>query len=229
MITHDRVSTGVGGLDTMLKGGFIQGRPYLIVGGPGSGKTIFGMQFLWDGLMKGENVLYVTLEEPFDELRQNMVPFGWDTGKIRILDLSPESRREEDLKNLDFMEEELRLELRNEQHKRVVFDSTTTVRLLEGHDIDGRRRILSLMRILKEAEATSLLICESIQGEIPMESFLARGVIRILTTNKSGEKLRAMQIEKMRGTDFDEHIRPMQITPKGIRIDPDEIAVDAFW
>ena len=226
---QERVSTGIGGLDTMLKGGLIPRRPYLLIGGPGSGKTILGMQFLWDGLMKGEPVLYVTLEEPFDELRQNMVPFGWDTRKIRILDLSPESRREEDLKNLDFMEEELAMELRQEKHRRVVLDSTTTIRLLEGNDLDSRRRILSLMRVLKDAETTSIMICEAIGDEVPMESFLARGVIRIRTSIRSGERLRALQIDKMRGTDFDEHIRPMQISAKGIKVDPDEVAFDGFY
>ena len=77
--TIRKIPSGIPGLDKMLEGGFIEGRPYLIIGGPGAGKSIFTMQFLMVSLTRGENALYVTLEEPFDEIRQNMATFGWGT------------------------------------------------------------------------------------------------------------------------------------------------------
>jgi KaiC/GvpD/RAD55 family RecA-like ATPase len=224
-----KIPSGIPGLDKMLNGGIIAGRPYLVVGGPGAGKSIFTMQFLMIAISQGENALYVTLEEPFDEIRQNMATFGWDTRKVRILDASPEGR-ETDMEDwsLDYLAKELDNELDNKKHTRVAFDSTTTLRMLDQSDYMARRRILSIMRILANAKCTSLLICESVNKNLPMESFLARGVIKLYTTTVSGEKIRALGIEKMRGTSFDEHIRPFSITNTGIQVQSDEIAFESF-
>ncbi len=224
-----KIQSGIPGLDKMLHGGFIEGRPYLVIGGPGAGKSIFTMQFLMVAINRGENALYVTLEEPFNEIRQNMATFGWDTSKVRILDASPEGR-EKDMEDysLDYLATELAHELDTKRHKRVAFDSTTTLRMLDQSDYMARRRILSIMKILANSNCTSLLICEGGTREIQMESFLARGVIKLYTTTVSGEKIRAIGIEKMRGTSFDEHIRPFSITNTGIQVAADEIAFESF-
>lgn len=62
------VSTGNAGLDAILKGGLPESRLYLLEGAPGSGKTTLCLQFLLDGVSKGEKVLYVTLSETSEEL-----------------------------------------------------------------------------------------------------------------------------------------------------------------
>lgn len=224
-----KIPSGIPGLDKMLQGGFIEGRPYLVIGGPGAGKSIFTMQFLMVAISRGENALYVTLEEPYDEIRQNMATFGWDTSKVRILDASPEGReRDVEDYSLDYLIKELKQELEVKHHKRVAFDSTTTLRMLDQSDYLARRRILSIMKILANAKCTSLLICEAETKGITMESFLARGVIKLYTTTVSGEKIRAIGIEKMRGTSFDEHIRPFSISNSGIQVAADEIAFESF-
>jgi circadian clock protein KaiC len=227
--TMRKIPSGIPGLDKMLNGGFIEGRPYLVIGGPGAGKSILTMQFLMVALNRGENALYITLEEPYDEIRQNMATFGWDTSRVRILDASPEGR-DTDMEDwsLDYLAKELNHELETKNHKRVAFDSTTTLRMLDQSDYMARRRILSIMKILANAKCTSLLICEDDTKNISMESFLARGVIKLYTTTVSGEKIRALGIEKMRGTSFDEHIRPFSITDKGIQVQADEIAFESF-
>jgi KaiC/GvpD/RAD55 family RecA-like ATPase len=63
-----RVQTGVAGLDEVLHGGLPPDRLYLIDGNPGSGKTTLALQFLLDGVRKGEKCLFVTLSETPDEL-----------------------------------------------------------------------------------------------------------------------------------------------------------------
>jgi len=85
----DRVSTGVPGLDEMLGGGLIPGRPYVVSGTTGSGKTILAVQFLHQGVKQGERALLVAIDEPPAEIRENVRALGWDVGKIRILDVHP--------------------------------------------------------------------------------------------------------------------------------------------
>ena len=78
----EKIPTGIEGLDKMLEGGLIKGRPYVLCGRPGAGKTIFCMQFLRKGVERGENSMYVTLEEPVSEIQQNIKVLGWDIDKI---------------------------------------------------------------------------------------------------------------------------------------------------
>lgn len=77
-----RAGTGIKGFDSMIEKGFERNSINLIVGGSGSGKTIFGMQFLIDGIKRGETVMYVTFEEKRDEFYKNMKDFGWDLKKL---------------------------------------------------------------------------------------------------------------------------------------------------
>lgn len=84
-----RVSTGIAGLDRMLGGGLVGGRPYLLTGGTGSGKTLIGLRFLLEGLRQGEPVLMVAVDEPPSEILDNVRTFGWDLSAIRTLDANP--------------------------------------------------------------------------------------------------------------------------------------------
>lgn len=87
-----RMSTGIEGLDEMLRGGLIVGRPYVVSGTTGSGKTTLGIQFLHQGVKAGERSLLVAVDEPPTEIRENFRALGWDVGKIRILDVHPAAK-----------------------------------------------------------------------------------------------------------------------------------------
>jgi KaiC/GvpD/RAD55 family RecA-like ATPase len=89
---RERVSTGISGMDQMLKGGLMPGRPYVLSGTSGSGKTTFAIQFLQQGVKKGERALLVAVDEPPQEIRENVRALGWDVGKIRILDVHPTAK-----------------------------------------------------------------------------------------------------------------------------------------
>jgi len=86
------MSTGIEGMDQMLDGGLIPGRPYVVAGSYGSGKTTFCVQFLQQGVRQGERALFVSIDEPPAELRENVRFLGWDVGKIRILDVHPAAK-----------------------------------------------------------------------------------------------------------------------------------------
>ncbi|HZY91892.1 MAG TPA: ATPase domain-containing protein [Thermoplasmata archaeon] len=92
MIELSRVSCGIPGLDRMLGGGLVAGRPYLVTGGTGSGKTLLGLSFLMDGLRRGEQVLLVAVDEPPQEILENVRSFGWDLSAVSTLDANPGTR-----------------------------------------------------------------------------------------------------------------------------------------
>ena len=92
MYSPDRVSIGVPGLDRMLGGGLIPGRPYLETGGSGSGKTLLALSFLLEGLRHDEDVLLVAVDEPPAEIVENVRRLAWDLSRIRTLDANPGTR-----------------------------------------------------------------------------------------------------------------------------------------
>ena len=73
----------------MLGGGLLAGRPYLLTGETGSGKTLLALRFLLDGIERGEEVLLVAVDEPPTEILENVRSFGWDLSAIRTLDATP--------------------------------------------------------------------------------------------------------------------------------------------
>ncbi len=87
-----RASTGIPGLDEMLNGGLLPGRPYVISGTSGAGKTTLAVQFLQQGVRQAERALLVAVDEPPSEIRENVRSLGWDVGKIRILDVHPAAK-----------------------------------------------------------------------------------------------------------------------------------------
>ena len=95
MMHETRVPTGILGLDEILHGGFIPRHTYLIVGSAGSGKTILSLQWLLEGLRRGEKCLYITLAEPESEVKRNVTGFGWSLNGLDLLDLSPSGEPDE--------------------------------------------------------------------------------------------------------------------------------------
>jgi KaiC/GvpD/RAD55 family RecA-like ATPase len=153
-----RVSTGIPGLDRMLGGGLLAGRPYLVTGGVGSGKTLLALSFLLDGLRRNEEVLLVAVDEPPSEIVENVREFGWDLSAVRTLDANPGTkaiRRLADVQEIkalgdvrsmrdlthearktgdseDISVQSIHLKLRQQMHghpfSRVVVDSITSIR-----------------------------------------------------------------------------------------------------
>ena len=222
----ERVKTGVPGLDEMSGGGLVANRPYILVEPPGAGKTIMGMQFLMEGVKNREKGLYISLEESTNELEENMSLFGWNLKSIKILDTSHEigadkwlikantivSKPEFSLVNLMRV---MREKMQVYKPKRIVVDSLTSVKMLYEREYDMRRGLLTLMNFLFKSKTTSLLISTTPSKNM-MEEALASGIIKLHMIESKGEILNAISISKLRGSNFDKHIRPMRITDEGI-------------
>jgi len=158
LLSEHRVPTGIPGLDRMLGGGLVAGRPYLVTGGTGSGKTLLGLTFLLEGLKRGEEVLLVAVDEPPSEIIENVQSFGWDLSSVKTLEANPgthaikrnvavqEIRTMTDLKSMRDLSQEVKrpadledisiqsiqLKLRQQMttlpFRRVLVDSITSVR-----------------------------------------------------------------------------------------------------
>src|SRR5690606_10757602 len=87
--THAFLSSGVSGLDDVLRGGFTRDRLYLVEGSPGSGKTTLALQFLLEGVRNGEPALYITLSETAVELRAVADAHGWSLDGIYVHEVLP--------------------------------------------------------------------------------------------------------------------------------------------
>src|SRR5690606_22008685 len=126
-------STGIAGLDDILRGGFARRRLFLIEGVPGSGKTTLALQFLLEGVKQQEPVMYVTLSETEEELRSISESHGWQLDGITIRELTAsESALEPDDQNTIFHPSEVELaeaispilrEVERLKPTRIVFDS----------------------------------------------------------------------------------------------------------
>ena len=86
------IPSGISGLDDILRGGYPQHCLSMISGVPGTGKTTLAMQFLLDGVRRGERCLYITLSETRAEMEKVACSHGWDLRGISIMELVPSER-----------------------------------------------------------------------------------------------------------------------------------------
>ena len=127
----ERCSTGIPGFDDLVEGGFPQGSMVLLTGSPGTGKTIFGLQYLYNGAMKGESGIYVCIESTPQALKIQAARFGMDfdklekEGKVIFYQVPKDSRKFSIFKKIDD-------DSRKINAKRLVFDSLATLNILLG-------------------------------------------------------------------------------------------------
>ncbi len=241
----EQISTGIKGLDELLKGGLPKGKCVLVVGSPGSGKTTLITQFLYSGASSGERGLYITMDEKPEQIKENFHSFGWNLdkfekdGKLIFLDATPirafkrvYKTEEHRLGGLDFMRiPELTLvslirtieKIVNEEGiQRIAVDPITSIVLRYDAMHKRRRALLLFFDALIESGCTSMVTTElrtsMLERSFQLEEFLSQGVILLHTTIQEGSVRRAIQIEKMRGIQHDAQYRPYQITSNGIEV-----------
>jgi len=148
---NTRASTGVPGLDEVLRGGLPRDRIYLVQGDPGVGKTTVGLQFLLEGRDRGEKCLYIALSETRPEIDGVVDSHGWDLSGIEVVELSAidQSAGLEEQNSL-FQASEVELNettrvllshVERVNPDRVVFDSLSELRLLAQNALRYRRQI----------------------------------------------------------------------------------------
>lgn len=233
-----RVSTGIPGLDDILKGGLPSDHLYLLEGDPGTGKTTLALQFLLKGLAEGENGLYITLSESKRELEAIAASHGWSLEGLAIYEmtaledvLSPEAQytvfhpSEVELSNTINSILEI---VRNLQPRRIVLDSLSEMRVLARDALRYRRQILGLKGFFAGRNTTVLMLDDHTGGESDLQLHsIAHGVIILQSIERPyGIKRRRLEIRKLRGSRFREGFHDFCIRVGGLVVYPRLVAAE---
>jgi circadian clock protein KaiC len=227
---------GVPGLDAVLNGGLPSNRLYLIKGDPGVGKTTMAMQFLLEGVSRGETGLYVSLSETKDEIESVADSHGWDLDGIHLYELSTIEQKIRGRSESTFFHpsevelnqtmEALIEEVKRVKPARVVFDSLSEMRMLADTPLRYRRQILQLKQFFAGLHCTVLLLDDRTSGaeDLQVES-IAHGVV-ILTSESPeyGVARRQLGVLKLRGSAFREGSHDLILRRGGLTVFPRLVA-----
>jgi circadian clock protein KaiC len=233
-----RTATGIAGLDDILYGGLPGPRLYLIDGTPGVGKTTLALQFLLEGVRRGEKCLYVTLSETRDELDGVAESHGWNLDGIEIIELSEVETQltakshntlfqpaEVELTNLSML---LLREFDRIKPARMVLDSLSEMRLMAQNPLRYRRHILAFKQHFSLHDCTVLMLDDrSATGPDTQVQSIVHGMIRLeIVPLKFGINRRYLSVAKMRGSTFREGNHDYVIKPGGIVVFARLVAAD---
>ncbi len=222
----NRVSSGIPGFDELVSGGFKENSVNLVAGEPGAGKTIFAIQFLIEGCKKGEAGIYITFEEKKEKLYEDMSSFGWDLEVyekkklFRFLEYTPEQVKKLLVEGggvVDSLVQQMKA-------RRIVIDSITSFSLLYEDELSKKEAALSLFDLMNKFGCTAVLTSQArtgfIQDHIDSSlEFESDSIILLYhTKSKKGERQRALEVLKMRGTKTPSKTYGLVIDKKGLSV-----------
>ncbi len=238
-----RVATGIPGLDALVEGGFPRARTILVSGACGTGKSIFGMQYLYHGLVDYEEPgVFVTFDEMPAKIREDMLKFGWNLHELEKNDLlaildatsakaGTASEEEHALTpgRLDF--DTALLEIlgvcRKTNAKRLVVDSIPAMGLHSESLNETRKNILKLAYVLNRTGLTTILTTEVPENggggsqqlsRYGVEEYIADGVLLLSLLNVGGRAFRTINVRKLRGTKHSLEVHTLEMTDKGLKV-----------
>lgn len=224
MIATERTPSGIAGLDEVIEGGLPKGRSFLVTGEPGTGKTVFALQFLFEGLRRGEKCIFVAAdEEPIDILEQ-AASLGWDlepfveTKDLALLDAGaylsslPGAGRERQI-DVQRAVRDLASIANHMAAKRLVLDPAGPFVLLRDSATRIQDQTRLLIKLLRSSMTTTNLLTSYAvprTGEHTLhgiEEYLVAGAIVLEMIWRDGMLARSLIVEKMRCTE----VKPTQL------------------
>lgn len=235
----ERVDVGIPGMNEILNGGIPRRNVVLLSGGPGTGKSIFGQQFLYAGFKLGEPGVLVTLEEHPVQVRINMDRFGWEPrryeqeGKFAIVDaftsgIGEAAKKEryvvKDPDDIPSFLDVIRQAITDINAERVVIDSVSTLYMTKP--MLARSTLMLIKKVLAGLGCTGFLVSQVSVTDRgfggPGVEHAADGIIRLDLDEYQGELKRSIIVWKMRGTSHSMRRHPFDITSKGIIVYPNK-------
>lgn len=220
IMSVEKISTGIDGLDELLNGGIPKKNSVLISGQAGAGKTTFCSQFLHHGLEQGENCMFVTFEETPEQIKEEAKLFGWDFDKydsdrFTIKSKDPFMKSNEEM----FW---FRDELEKKDIDRLALDSTSILSLYHENPYEIRKNLYQMITTIKETDTTSILTTESPDGEkisrYDITQYVTDGVIMLYFMGVGEKGYRSLQVRKMRKSDISTKTVSFNITDSGIKV-----------
>jgi circadian clock protein KaiC len=232
-----KIRTLIEGFDEVSHGGLPAGRCTIVSGTSGTGKTIFAMQFLYNGIIHfDEPGIFVTFEESPEDIIKNALSFGWnlqaliDQGKLFILDASPEPEGQQIIGEFDLSALIARIEYAVEKFKakRVSIDSVTAIfQQYSGNNGVSmiRNELFIMVARLKKLQVTTVMTTERIDEYGPIarfdvEEFVSDNVVILRNVLEMERRHRTIEILKLRGTTHMKGEYPFTISQDGVNIFP---------
>lgn len=237
----DLLPTGIHGLDEILRGGLTPEKMYLLSGSPGTGKTTFSLQFIAEGIRRGERCLYIAVGGGGEDLaalaKDGGIFLDPELFSIHAVEIGevlegPEQRifhsAEGDLAGVM---KDLFAEVKRVNPQRLVIDSLSDLRLLADEMSSFRRLILAMRREFGTGGCTVLLTNNIGQSEIDSHlDTICHGVIRLEQVVLGyGPVRRRLLISKLRGRDYRSGWHDFRIVTGGVRVFPSLIAGEQVW
>lgn len=227
-----KTQTGVRGLDDITFGGLPTGRPTLVCGGAGCGKTLLAMEFLVRGALDfGEHGVFLALEERPAELMQNMHSLGFDlqglvqAGKLYIDHVPLDEMQLEDVGdfNLEGLFVRLELAVRRTGARRVAIDTLEALFIRLPNEAMVRRELQRLFRWLKTRSLTAVITAE--RGEktltqFGIEEYVSDCVIVLDNRVIGQQSTRRLRVLKYRGSPHGSNEYPFLIDQQGVVVQP---------
>ncbi len=224
----EKMPTGIAGFDLITEGGLPVGRSTLVSGTAGSAKTVFACQFLASGILYHQHPgVFVTFEEQPNDIRRNMLSFGWEIeswekeGLWAFVDGSPQAGEdmvEVGQYDLGGLLSRLEYAIRRLKAKRVAIDSLAGIfsQLSDARLV--RQEVLRVTTMLKKLGVTSLVTSErseeaSSLSRFGVEEFVTDNVVVLRNVLEQEKRRRTVEVLKLRGTSHQKGEFPFTVTP----------------
>ncbi len=210
----------------MARGGFPENSINILSGRAGSGKTLFSMHYVMEGARRGENSVYVSVDDDAESVLRASRQYDLglekavDKGLVRLHDYeSLMERTGQGLVDFDDLTRSVDQLLQPTEAERIVIDSIAGLGIAEDSVNEMRRSMIRFIRRVRENDVTGLFVSEAWEDRetrYGVEEYIGDSMVVLGLEQMKNQLNRSINIRKMRFTDHDSSFRPIEITDNGL-------------